>query len=92
MTYFNYPLSLQIQGPKVASWYADGVWEVQASISNYHNDDREDYKFLDTAKETAVIYLDGFSTASVDEEKLQKPTQMSLWAKHYCNLCGKSKH
>lgn len=69
MTYFNYPLSLSDLGPKVTSWYEDGVWEVQASISSYHNDDREGYKFLDTAKETAVIYLDGFSTASVDEEK-----------------------
>jgi len=57
MTYFNYPLSLSDLGPKVTSWYEDGVWEVQASISSYHNDDREGYKFLDTAKENCCNLL-----------------------------------
>lgn len=66
---FNFSLYFDDLGPKVQSWYEEGVWPIQAAIDYWHYDDREGFKFLDDEKETALIYLDGFVTASVDDEK-----------------------
>lgn len=65
----TYPLYIDDLGPKTLNWYEDGLWEIQDAIDYWHYDDREGFKFLDDEKETAVIYLDEFLTASVDEEK-----------------------
>ncbi len=63
----NYSLTINDLGPKTLSWYEDGLWVVQDSIERFHPAGREGFKFLNN--DTAVIYLDGFDTASVDEEK-----------------------
>lgn len=65
----TYPLTIDDLGPNTRDWYEEGLWKVDAAINASHRGDRKGYKFLDEAKDTAVIYLDGFETASVDEEK-----------------------
>lgn len=71
---FNYTLELSDLGQRVRNWYSDGVWPVQNSIELHHKSEsrRPDWQFLDAEKETALIYLNSFETATVDEEKTRE--------------------
>ena len=61
--------SISQVGPKVNSWY-NVLFEVQELFNNTYrfNEDRlpPDYRFIDGGK-TAVIYLDGFQTATIED-------------------------
>lgn len=58
-------------GSRVRNWYEDALWVVQESVeTNFVSDELiPPYRFLDDDKTTAVIYLDGFVTASSTEVK-----------------------
>lgn len=68
----NYGLFIDDLGPRVVNWYEEGIWEVQDAIDYWHGENRPDYVFLDENNETALIYLDSFLTASVDDEKTKE--------------------
>ena len=67
---FDIPLTSVSQlGPLVGEWY-NVLFDVQDEIDDaFPLGTPPDYRFLDEEKTTAVIYLDGFVTASVDETK-----------------------
>lgn len=68
---FDIPLTSVSQlGPNVSAWY-NVLFDVQDTLETAYPDTNipPDFRFLDEEKTTAVIYLDGFVTASVDETK-----------------------
>jgi hypothetical protein len=65
--------SLGQLGPRAREWYTNdlgtGLWEVQEKLENKWGllINRPDYWFLDDAKTSVVITLDGFVTADIEE-------------------------
>jgi uncharacterized repeat protein (TIGR02543 family) len=83
-SYFNDPtyegpvLSAITQlGTRGQAWYghtsSNGLWDVQEVIETVWGDSRPDYWFLDDAKTSVVITLDGFVTADIEETLAHDP-------------------
>lgn len=75
--------SLSQFGPRVLSFYQDGLYAVDDAITaKWGNPDetswaansRPKYWFLDTNKTTAVLALDGFDTSNIQESLTYDPT------------------
>lgn len=78
-SYFNAPswdgpllTSIDQLGPRVTDLYRNGIWAVQDEIAfKFLTDDpssRPNYWFVDDDMETAVLYLDDFYTADIEED------------------------
>ncbi len=68
----NFTLKITDLGPRVLEWYEEGVFKLNDAVDTWHGDDRPDYQFLDSKKETALIYLDSFKTAEFKYKKSKK--------------------
>ncbi|AUD63565.1 hypothetical protein BK010_08670 [Tenericutes bacterium MO-XQ] len=68
-------------GTRGQAWYGytsnDGLWDVQDVIETVWGDSRPNYWFLDDAKTSVVITLDGFVTADIEETLLHDPSAVA---------------
>ena len=77
-SYFNSPswdgpilTSISQLGPRMTSFYEDGIWEIQAKMDEKWASEsfiRQLYWFVDDDMETAFLSLDDFNTADIEED------------------------